>query len=110
MSSTEKESQEVKNRAIIISYIEEVFNKHDLSSIERYFGGNFVEGSPQAGKGGVGSKQFINEFFKAFPDWHATIEHIVTENDLVVVFLSGSGTHEGEFDGIPPTNKLVNMR
>jgi predicted ester cyclase len=54
--------------------------------------------------------QFINEFFKAFPDWHTTIEHIVAENNLVVVFLNGSGTHKGEFHGIPPTNKLVNIR
>ena len=100
-----------RNKTIIGSYIDEIFNKHKLSSIERYFGGNFIEGSFQAGKsGGVGSKQFLNEFFKAFPDWHMTIEHIVAENDLVVVFLNGSGTHKGEFNGIPPTNKPVSVR
>ena len=38
------------------------------------------------------------------------IEHIVAENDLVVVFLNGSGTHAGEFRGKPPTNKRVNIR
>ena len=100
-----------RNKTMIRSYIDEIFNKHKLSSIERYFGGNFIEGSFQAGKGGgVGSKQFLNEFFKAFPDWHMTLEHIVVENDLVVVFLNGSGTHKGEFNGIPPTNKPVNVR
>jgi predicted ester cyclase len=110
MSSSKGNFQEEKNKNFITSYIDEIFNKHNLSSIQRYFGGNFVEGSPQAGKGGIGSKQFINEFFKAFPDWRATIEHIVAENDLVVAFLNGSGTHKGEFNGIPPTNKPVNMR
>jgi predicted ester cyclase len=35
---------------------------------------------------------------------------MVAENNLVVVFLSGSGTHKGEFQGIPPTNKPVNIR
>jgi predicted ester cyclase len=110
MSSMKGNFQEEKNKNIITSYIDEIFNKHNLSSIQRYFGGNFVEGSPQAGKGGIGSKQFINEFFKAFPDWRTTIEHIVAENDLVVAFLSGSGTHKGEFNGIPPTNKAVNIR
>jgi predicted ester cyclase len=104
------DSQKEKNKNIIRSYIDEIFNKHNLTLIERYFGGNSIEGSPQAGKGGVGSKQFINEFFKAFPDWYVTIEHIVAENDLVVVFLTGSGTHKGEFQGISPTNKLVNIR
>jgi predicted ester cyclase len=110
MPLTEGISQEERNKTLIRSYIEEIFNKHNLSSIERYFGGDSIEGSPQAGKGGVGSEQFINEFFEAFPEWRAAIEHIVAENDLVVVFLNGSGTHKGEFLGIPPTNKLVNIR
>lgn len=57
----------------------------------------------------MGSKQFINEFLKAFPDWHATIEQLIAENDLVAVFLNGSGTHKGELNGIPPRNKLVNV-
>jgi predicted ester cyclase len=58
----------------------------------------------------VGSGQFISEFFKAFPDWRVTIEHIIAENDLVLLFLNGSGTHKGEFHGTLPTNKQVNIR
>ena len=100
---------EERNKTLIRSFIEEIFNEHNLSSIEKYFGKDSVEGSPQAGKGGVGSKQFIEEFFKAFPDWRATIEHIIAENDFVVVFLNGSGTHKGEFNGRPPTNKPVKI-
>ena len=38
------------------------------------------------------------------------IEHIVAENDLVVVFLSFTGTHKGEFQGMPRTNKKVSIR
>jgi predicted ester cyclase len=108
MPLTEGISQEERNKTLIRSYIEEIFNKHNLSSIERYFGGNRVQDRLQAGVGG--SKRFISDFFKAFPDWRAAIEHIAAENDLVAVFLNGSGTHKGEFLGIPPTNKLVNMR
>jgi predicted ester cyclase len=40
----------------------------------------------------------------------AKIEHIVAENDLVVVFLNFTGTHKGEFQGMPPTNKKINIR
>ena len=49
-------------------------------------------------------------FFTAFPDMHTNIEHIVAENNLVVAFLNGSGTQQGEFQGMPPTNKPVNIR
>jgi predicted ester cyclase len=34
----------------------------------------------------------------------------VAENDLVVVFLNFTGTHKGEFQGMPPTNKKINIR
>jgi predicted ester cyclase len=34
----------------------------------------------------------------------------VAENDLVVVFLNFTGTQKGEFQGVPPTNKKINIR
>jgi predicted ester cyclase len=68
----------------------------------------FSEDGP--GKGGEGIKQFLADFFNAFHDDLATIEHIVEENNLVVVFLNGSGMHEGEFHGVQPTNKQVSIR
>jgi predicted ester cyclase len=110
MPSREETSREETNKTLIRSFIEEIFNDHNLSSIEKYFGKDSIEGSPQAGKSGRGFKLFLTEFFKAFPDTHTTIEHIVAENNLVVVFLNGSGTHKGEFQGITPTNKPVNIR
>jgi hypothetical protein len=45
--------------------VKEIFNEHNLSSIGKYFGIGSVEGSPQAGKGGEGFKQFLTDFFKA---------------------------------------------
>jgi steroid delta-isomerase-like uncharacterized protein len=110
MPPKDRISYEERNKTIVRSFIEEIFNKHNLSSVEKYFGKDSVEGSPQAGKGGEGFKQFLTDFFKAFPDMHTTIEHIVAENNRVVVFLNGSGTHKGKFHGIPPTNKSVNIR
>jgi steroid delta-isomerase-like uncharacterized protein len=110
MPPNDRISYEERNKIIVRSFIEEIFNKHNLSSVEKYFGKDSVEGSPQAGKGGEGFKQFLTDFFKAFPDMHTTIEHIVAENNRVVVFLNGSGTHKGKFHGIPPTNKSVNIR
>jgi predicted ester cyclase len=110
MSSPEVSSLEERNKTLIRSFIDEIFNEHNLLSVEKYFGKGSVEGSPQAGKGGEGFKQFLTDFLNAFPDWRAKIEHIVAENYLVVVFLNGTGTHKGEFQGTPPTNKPVNIR
>jgi steroid delta-isomerase-like uncharacterized protein len=110
MSSPERTSQEERNKDIIRSFIQEIFNDHDLSLVEKYFGDESVEGSSQAGKGGDGLRLMLTEFFKGFPDWCATIEHIVAENNLIMIFLIGSGTHKGEFRGTPATNKPVNIK
>jgi predicted ester cyclase len=88
------------NKALVKSFVEEVFNKHDLSSIEKYL----------TEQGSEGFKQFLSEFFTAFPDIHADIEHVVAENDLVVVFLNFTGTHKGEYQERPSTNKQVTTR
>jgi predicted ester cyclase len=104
MSLSEKNSsQEKRNKILIESFIEEIFNKHNLSLIENYL-------TSQAGKGNEEFKQFLSRLFKAFPDWHANIDQIVAEHNLVVIFLNGIGTHQGEFQGKPPTYKPVNIR
>ena len=104
MSLPEKNSsQEKKNKTLVESFVEEIFNKHNLSAIEDYL-------NPVAGKGSGEFKQFLGAFIKAFPDWHANIEQLVAEDNLVVIFLNGTGTHQGEFQGMAPTYKPVNIR
>jgi predicted ester cyclase len=46
-------------------------------------------------------------FFESFPDVEATTEHLVAEDDLVVVRWSVTGTHEGELQGLEPTGREV---
>lgn len=61
-------------------------------------------------KGTEEFKKSLNNQFVAFPDIQAKIEHLVAENDIVVVVLNFSTTHKGEFKGILPTNKHINIR
>jgi predicted ester cyclase len=35
---------------------------------------------------------------------------MVTEDNVVIVFLHMTGTQQGEFKGMPPTNKTVTIR
>jgi predicted ester cyclase len=45
--------------------------------------------------------------FSAFPDFTATIENMVAEDDKVAVRVTWRGNHKGEFMGIAPTGKKV---
>jgi len=54
-------------------------------------------------------KQSNSEIFSAFPDAHLTIDDMVAEGNKVVIRWTLTGTHKGEFMGIPPTNKKVKV-
>jgi steroid delta-isomerase-like uncharacterized protein len=100
------------NKLLIKSFVQEVFNKHNLTALDKYYAPNVTQHNPPtAAQGRQGFKQFFAPFFSsAFPDIHATIEHIIAENSVVLVFLNWTGTHKGEFQGMPATNKSISMR
>ncbi len=52
-----------------------------------------------------GFKQFIYILWNAFPDIRILFDDIIIEESKVVCRYVLSGTHKGEFLGIPPTNK-----
>ena len=51
--------------------------------------------------------QFIAGFTEAFPDLRLTVEDVLAEGDMVAARVAFHGTHTGDFQGIPPTNKQV---
>ena len=52
-------------------------------------------------------RQFGLATFDAFPDLKRPVEDLVAEGDKVVARWTSVGTHEGAFQGIPPTGKTV---
>jgi predicted ester cyclase len=44
-----------------------------------------------------------------FPDYHHTIEQVMTDGDMVAVRATARGTHQGAFMGVPPTGKLITI-
>jgi steroid delta-isomerase-like uncharacterized protein len=60
------------------------------------------------GLGGVAElKQAIAAYRRAFPDLQMTIEELIAEGDAVASRWTIRGTHQGEFEGIAPTGKVV---
>lgn len=53
---------------------------------------------------------FIREMRTAFPDIHLTLGDMLATDDVVMAEWTVTGTHEGEFNGIPPTGNDVEQQ
>jgi steroid delta-isomerase-like uncharacterized protein len=62
---------------------------------------------PVEATGAQGLKEVFARLLRAFPDLHITVEDLIEEGDKVVGRNSITGTHQGEYMGIPPTGKTV---
>ena len=49
----------------------------------------------------------FGRLIRAFPDLHITVEDLIEEGDKVVSRNTVTGTHQGEYMGLPPTGKSI---
>lgn len=99
------------NGEIVRNFIEDVLNRGNLEAAGRYFWDDMVEQVPLPGQGpGLeGLKTVLHGFRTAFPDIHWKIEEQIAEGDKVVTRFEWSGTHQGNFLGVPATGRVVKV-
>jgi steroid delta-isomerase-like uncharacterized protein len=101
-----------QNKALIRRLMEEVFNQGDTSLVDELFAPDFVEHEelpPGIPHGIEAVKTLPTVFRNAFPDFQITIDDVIAEGEKVVARSTWSGTHRGEFMGIPPSGKSVSF-
>lgn len=86
---------------------ERIFNKRDLKAVDELVAPNFVDHDALQGfdPGPDGLRQMVRWLTSAFPDYQMTVDDVIADGDKVVLLISGSGTQQGEFMGIPATHK-----
>ena len=100
-----------ENKRFIERFVEETINKKNLDAIDEFVADDFVERVPFPGQGPGrgGLKQAIGLFLSAFPDIHWILTEQIAEEETVVSRFTWTGTHRGEFLGIPPTGKRAEV-
>lgn len=103
-----RRSEELANKAIICRYVDAT-NAGDLDLFDELVAPDYVEHQPVPGQGQGREelKKAYVMFNGPFPDLNYVFEDIIAEGDLVVGRGVISGTHKGEFFGVPATGKKV---
>lgn len=95
------------NKAIVREWIE-AWIKRDLATLDRLFAHNYTVNERFIGNDGV--KQAVEFFHSALSDLSAELEEIVAEDNRVVIQWTVRGIHIGQFMGIQPTGKPLELK
>lgn len=96
------------NKRVQRRLIEQVWSQGDFDVVDELVAGDYVGHSsspPGEVRGPGGYKQYFATLRQAFPDLHFTVEDQIAEGDRVATRWTAHGTHQGEFQGIPPTGR-----
>ncbi len=84
----------------------------DLDAVVELFHPDVVDHDPAPGQppGPEGFRAFFAALRSAFPDLAIEGDHVVAADETVAVAYTISGTHQGDFLGLPPTGRTMRAR
>jgi predicted ester cyclase len=84
-----------QNKLLVRRLVEEAVLQHDVEILDELVAGDFVEAA----------KRWVRPFQRAFPDFEMKVVELIAEGDKVVAHFKCSGTHLGEWLGVPATGR-----
>ncbi|WP_135304816.1 ester cyclase [Haloarcula amylovorans] len=107
MATPEQDNKEHARR-----FNEEVWGKSNLDAIDHLVADDFVgynPARPEPLRGADGVREVAELLQAAFPDCEVELEQVLADGDWLTQRVTVSATHEGEFMGIAPTGKQVEI-
>jgi len=98
-------------KARIREFLDRVLTAGEINATGDYFHNDVVEEVPFPGQGpGLdGLEETLTRIRRAFPDSQWRVEEQIAEDNRVLTRFLWSGTHQGEFLGIPATNRAIRV-
>jgi len=107
-------AQETSNKATIRRFVDAIKGGPELISqtIDEIVEPDVVFHAPvpTGATGAQALKQVWPVLLRAFPDLHVTVEDLIEAGDKVVCRNTVTGTHQGEYRGLPPTGRSVTYK
>jgi steroid delta-isomerase-like uncharacterized protein len=99
------------NATIVRRFVDEVITQGNIEAAAQYVWEDVIEQVPLPGQGpGLeGLKDILRAMRAGFPDIVFSIQEQVAERDKVASRFEWTGTHRGDFLGIPATGRTVRV-
>ena len=93
-------------------FVEVLQNQGEIDRVDEFVRPDFENYTARPGSpsGPEGVRSGLAAFRAGFPDHDAEVVHMVAEGDLVATYKTFTGTHTGEFLGIPATGRRATIR
>jgi steroid delta-isomerase-like uncharacterized protein len=97
-----------RREAIVREHVD-AENRHDVEATIATFHSPSYEVNGERVEGEAAVRELLQGLMDGFPDFQAEIEKIYHADDAVIGEARITGTHKGEFNGIPPTGKRIDV-
>jgi len=95
-----------QNKATMRRLIDEVWNRGRLGvADEIYHPQATFPSNPSLPLGGAGARAVVGMYRQAMPDFHVEFKELLADGDMVMAWISQSGTQNGDLMGVPATRK-----
>jgi steroid delta-isomerase-like uncharacterized protein len=97
-----------ENKAIVRRY-QEAYNSNNLEALNDVVAADVLTPKIMPGlpPGIEGAKVVHQTTLRGMPDFHTAIDDLIAEGDKVVARVTMTGTHTGDFWGMPATGRRV---
>ncbi len=100
-----------ENKQVAERVFEEIINKGNFEATNELVAEDYRLNEPTGlPPGREGLRTLTQAYRNGFPDIRMSVEDMIGEEDQVAVRWSASGTHRGEFMGIPPSGQKVEVK
>ena len=96
-------------KELIRRIFDEVINHGKVERVDDLFDPEFQTITPEGTFDREGFKDYVRMWLTGFPDAHCEVGDLIAEGDHVSWSVRATGTHTGEFMGIPPTGNSIDF-
>jgi predicted ester cyclase len=96
------------NKAVVLRYVGEVWNGHDLDAIDDLVSPHYINHAARTEEyQRGGARRAVQWVLSVFPDHRFHVEDVASDGETVALRGTMTGTHDGELEGIAPTGLRV---